>query len=260
MVEPVIPAEKPEKRPPTQEPIEKTPQFLLNLEDRTERIRSMVDSFVRQFEDLDGHEKTAFISRIQVTMNQLITSVIGLARTRGEDEELRAELALHLKPKTWKNAAGKFDYGKYVASVNNALASLQVFLERNQMLLTFQPVPADFSEQLIEGILDDIKSIAEDEARKALDKRHQEQAAKFRELEAAGKLTPERLALLSEEERRMLDSLAVERFDEGLDELDEEDAGEGGVEMDDSGEPEMDESGQPETDDSVPEIDDEEVD
>lgn len=254
----MMPSEQ-KKQQPTQEPIEKTPAFLMHLEDRTEHIRSMIDSFVRQFEEMDTREKTAFVTRIQETMNALISQVLGLARTRGAYDELRRELAYHLKPRSWNDEAGKFDYGRYVASLNNALSAMQVFLERNQMLLTFQPIPADFSEQLIEGILDDMKVIAEEEARKALEERHALQMKRFHELEAAGKLTPERLALLSPEERQMLEDFALSEFDEELDELGEESPEEDGVKMDDSVESETDDSEQSEDDESVPEINKTEV-
>ena len=116
------------------------------------------------------------------------------------------------------------------------------------MLLTFEPVPADFSQQLIDGIVEDIREIAEGSARQQLEELRQEQRAKYQALLAAGRFSPERLATLSEHERKLLDQLSMEEFDEGLAELDEKteaitgDPGEANLETDDSVPLEIDES------------------
>src|SRR3990172_13226366 len=75
--------------PPGSQPFQQIGQlFLTNLENRMERIRGMVTSFYRQFDDWDNDARVQKAKIINAELAGLIGTFRGLARRRGELAEL----------------------------------------------------------------------------------------------------------------------------------------------------------------------------
>src|SRR5216117_1321003 len=97
-----------------QEIIDKQQLFLTHLEERAERVRAMLDTFVRQFDDLTPQQRVVMLRRVHETSSQLIGQVLAIAKNFGDNEELVAELKPVLRAKNWEKADGTTDYGAYI--------------------------------------------------------------------------------------------------------------------------------------------------
>jgi hypothetical protein len=192
-----------ERKQPTAEPMEKLPLALQHLEDAIEETRRLTHVFVKKFKYFDDTERTEFVTQIWEKFSDVSHRILSLAHNRGEEDDLKESLRFLVR-KFHRNKAGEFDYGKFLSGIHQGLSVLQGWLEQQGLLLTMQPIPSDFSAQVIEQVQDESTETAHNEMRKIIEKDKAAKLKKLKKLSASGQLTPEKIAMLSEGEQKAL--------------------------------------------------------
>jgi len=128
----------------------------------------MLDTFVRQFDDLTPQQRVVMLRRVHETSSQLIGQVLAIAKNFGDNEELVAELKPVLRAKNWEKADGTTDYGAYIACVGGALDILQAYEHRAGFLLAEAPIPPNFAQDIIENVIEELDERIQEESRTML--------------------------------------------------------------------------------------------
>ena len=141
--------------PPGSQPFQQIGQlFLTNLENRMERLRSMVTSFYRQFDDWDNDQRVQKAKIIDAELRGLVSSFRGLARRRGELNEFEYQ-----RKAAWKKFEKNADFTGFNDYVQNVLELCVDQLDFWKFLFQIQSPSEDVVEYIYNRTVNSIKDV-----------------------------------------------------------------------------------------------------
>ena len=151
------------------EALEKTgPQFIISLQNEFDSVRAALNGFVARYQDIDPEDRADEAQKIWARVKSLLKVVKALARSYNDDA-LDIDIAREVgRMERESGTAGGLSFGLFIDSCHQLLASALAFLFRHNLLLTLQPVPPDFSADLIEQVVDELNEWLDDEFEKQL--------------------------------------------------------------------------------------------
>lgn len=190
-------------------PLEKIFQYLSSLHGRIDHAKGLLERFQKEFRDLDDEDRGILMAQAYGIMRIVINDLLAFARTRGEEDELRDELAASIA--NVREESYEADYERILQFLLVGESQLEIW----QMLLTNQPVPTDWAAGLWDEMLMETRDAALKEYVEAQRGRAKEA------LEKSG---------IPEDAAGRLEKFVMEGLEEDLGEDDLEDDDEGGEE------------------------------
>ena len=142
----------PDENAPIVQTIEKTPEFLHDLQSQANELRRGCRHIAKMVPMASADELVDYSSELQVMLKAYIMQVTSLAETRYTRESLEDDIE-RLETDFWKFAETCEDQGmgtpwqEFIWFVFEVLRVCQSFLEQNDLLLSASPVPEDFAER-----------------------------------------------------------------------------------------------------------------